>query len=409
MPELSTVPRGFRPEPFSYHQQIELEISTLTNQGQGLGRIDNWVVLVPFALPGELVRARVYRNHKNYSEADLVEVLRRSPHRVEPRCPLFGECGGCQYQNFAYPEQLAWKLRQVGELLRHMAGIEAEVNQIISSPLEYGYRSKITPHFRKPRDGRISEIGFLRAGNRSRIVDVPACPIASPAINLAYGPLREKTRRSAASYRRGATLLLRDSRDHVETDPKQLVHEEVGEFVFEFVAGEFFQNNPHILPKFVEYVRDQASGAGDRFLVDAYCGSGLFCLSSASAFERAVGVEINEKAVAQAIRNAKINGVTNVAFLAGSADAIFRDIDFFSGETAVIIDPPRKGCDQAFLSQLIAFRPRTVVYVSCNPATQMRDLKPLLEDGNYRLETIQPFDLFPQTKHLECVMTLRAK
>src|SRR6185503_15427526 len=119
---------------------------------------------VPFALPGELVRARVYRNDSNFSEADLVSVLRPSPHRVEPPCPLFGDCGGCQYQQLVYDEQLAWKRRQVGELLRHMAKVEFPVAPVIPSPREYGYRSKITPHFEPDRDGRIGPIGFLRQG-----------------------------------------------------------------------------------------------------------------------------------------------------------------------------------------------------------------------------------------------------
>ena len=114
MPETRSAPRNFRPGPFDYHQVVELNITTLTNQGHGLGRIDNWVVLVPFALPGESVRARVFRNHPNFSEADLVEILRPSPHRVEPRCPLFTQCGGCKYQNLDYPEQKKRKNRSGG-------------------------------------------------------------------------------------------------------------------------------------------------------------------------------------------------------------------------------------------------------------------------------------------------------
>ena len=131
-------PRKFHPHPFAYHQEIELEITTLTNMGQGLGRVDGWVVMVPFALPGELVAVRIYRNDKNFSEGDLVSVLRPSPHRVEPRCSLFGQCGGCQYQHLEYAEQLEWKRRQVEELLLHMAKVEFPVAPVITSPREYG-------------------------------------------------------------------------------------------------------------------------------------------------------------------------------------------------------------------------------------------------------------------------------
>jgi 23S rRNA (uracil1939-C5)-methyltransferase/tRNA (uracil-5-)-methyltransferase len=157
-------------------------------------------------------------------------------------------------------------------------------------------------------------------------------------------------------------------------------------------------------------VRDQAAASGARFLVDAYCGSGLFALSAASAFERVAGIEISESSVRFARENAAANGIANATFDAGDAARIFAGLGahapaFAAAETAVVIDPPRKGCDESFLRQLFTFGPRTVVYVSCDPATQMRDLKSFLTAG-YRLTAVQPFDLFPQTRHLECVLTL---
>jgi tRNA/tmRNA/rRNA uracil-C5-methylase (TrmA/RlmC/RlmD family) len=172
-----------------------------------------------------------------------------------------------------------------------------------------------------------------------------------------------------------------------------------------FLARDFFQNNPFILPAFTGYVREQAAATGARFLVDAYCGSGLFALSCAPAFERVAGVELSATSVKFATENAAANGITNATFLAGDAGQIFAGLTFPSADTAVVIDPPRKGCDEAFLAQLFAYGPRAVVYVSCDPATQMRDLKGFLTAG-YKLTAVQPFDLFPQTRHLECVITL---
>lgn len=448
-----------------------------------------WVVMVPFTLPGERVRARIYRNHKNYSEADLAEVLTPSPHRVAPPCPLFGRCGGCQYQHLAYSEQLQWKRRQVEELLRHMAGIEFPVAPTVPSPREYGYRSKITPHFSvlgrrrmKEGDGKALEplplatctaaaaagvpIGFLRQGSRFDLVDVPQCPIATPEINAQLTEVRAATRRklAAGEYDRGATLLLRHAQEGVITDFDAVIHEvinlwESGAGGSEIVAGgvdpgriatppgspppattsagslpppsdqqlstinpqlprptppplrlhflarDFFQNNPFILPAFIRYVRTQAAATGARFLVDAYCGSGLFALACAPAFERVAGVELSATSVKFATENAAANDVTNASFRAGDAAQIFAGLDFPPAATVVVIDPPRKGCDESFLRQLFAFGPRAVVYVSCDPATQMRDLRGFLAAG-YALRAVQPFDLFPQTRHLECVITL---
>lgn len=485
--------KKFNDQPFAYHQEIELEITTLTNLGSGLGRVQigpndesapgtarstpseapsenresknenpsGWVVMVPFTLPGERVRARVFRNHKNFSEADLVEVLKASPDRVTPKCPLFGRCGGCQYQHLSYEGQRVWKQRQVAELLEHMAGITFPVSPVVASPREYGYRSKITPHFAAPRrswdagrgvadlsastdrtvpdstgaagEGRSTgsgqgdsalhqpriepfPIGFLRQGTRFDIVDVPKCPIATDAINLRLGAVREAVHAKAASYTRGATLLLREASGEVTTDYDAIITETIADedserrgaaaLKLHFLARDFFQNNPFILPAFTRYVREQAAASGARFLVDAYCGSGLFALSAASAFERVAGVEISETSARFARENATANGITNATFMAADAAAIFAGLEFPSADTAVIIDPPRKGCDEVFLKQLFAFGPRAVVYVSCDPATQMRDLKLFLSAG-YVLTAAQPFDLFPQTRHLECVLTLR--
>ena len=179
----------------------------------------------------------------------------------------------------------------------------------------------------------------------------------------------------------------------------------MGELVFSFPAGEFFQNNPSILESFTQYVGRKASENGVHNLVDAYCGSGLFCLSAASRFEQAVGIEVSEFSVQYAIENAKANDIKNTRFVLGDAASIFSQIDFGGSDSSVIIDPPRKGSSEEFLNQLIAFGPQKIVYVSCNPATQMRDLQ-ILTDRGYKVEEVQPFDLFPQTKHLECVVTL---
>lgn len=463
--------KRFNDHPFPYHAELELEIATLTNLGLGLGRVvledgqapalsaqraptersgtpgsaseiehresrienpSGWVVMVPFTLPGERVRVRVHRNHRNYSEADLLEVLAPSPHRVAARCPLFTRCGGCQYQHLAYAEQLAWKRRQVEELLRHMVDVEFPVAPTIPSPREFGYRSKLTPHFQargmrsaergapagasQPQPspstdgGEAAPIGFLRQGTRFSLVDVPECPIATPEINAALPAVRARTRArlAAGEYKRDATLLVRHAEEGVVTDYDAVIHERVGDLRLRFLARDFFQNNPFILPAFTGYVRAQAAATGATRLVDAYCGSGLFALACAPAFARVAGVEVSETSVRFARENAAANGLANATFSAGDAATIFAGLgpDFPPADTVVVIDPPRKGCDPSFLAQLFAFGPRGVVYVSCDPATQMRDLRDFLAAG-YVLTAVQPFDLFPQTRHLECVVTLR--
>jgi len=412
-PPMPRPAKAFRAEPFAYHQELEVRIDDLTNLGHGVARVDGWVVLIPFTLPGETVRVRVFRNHKNYSEADLMEVLEPSPDRTEPVCPLFGSCGGCQYQNLAYERQLDWKRRQVGELLRRIAGLpDVPVDDVVPSPLRYGYRAKLTPHFQVPHRDRpddLGPIGFLRSGHRFQLVDVPSCPIASAPLNEALTAVREEVRSRASQFRKGATLLLRESSDGtVRTRSEDLCAQRVGNLEFRFPAGSFFQTNPSILPAFVDHVRTEAVASGARFLVDAYCGSGLFGLCAAESFEHVEGIEVNEESLAWARENAVHNRIHNATFHAGSAEAIFDQLTFPGGESAVVIDPPRKGCSPEFLDQLFAFGPRTVVYVSCDPATQMRDLA-RFRDSGYEVTRVRPFDLFPQTRHLECVVSLRLR
>ena len=398
-------PRKFKAEPYEWHEVVELKIETLSNLGAGIAKPDGWVVFVPFALPGERIRAKVWRNETNCTHADLVEILEPSPDRIEPHCPHFATCGGCQYQHLPYEKQLEWKNRQVGELLWHMVGIEAEVKATIPSPKQWGYRSKITPHFQRPKPGEDFPIGFLEFNRRTRLVDVYNCPIAMDEINEVLQPIRDDVKRRAAEYKKGATLLLRATEDRVETDHRAPVSEKVGDLKFNFLAGDFFQNNPFILDSFTGHAAEQAKGPNQKYLLDAYCGSGLFGLTLAKNFEQVVGIELSETSADWARRNAKTNGIENASFIASSAEALFADITFPPEQTSVLIDPPRKGCSVDFLHQLFDFGPSRVVYVSCNPATQMRDLKSFLGKG-YKIESIQPFDLFPQTRHLECVIAL---
>jgi tRNA/tmRNA/rRNA uracil-C5-methylase (TrmA/RlmC/RlmD family) len=458
LPSNAQAPAKFKPYPFAYHTEVELKIDSLSNSGEGVGRVHigdeastsldsaGWVVMVPFTVPGEVVRARIYRNHDRYSQADLISVIEESAHRCKPVCDLFATCGGCQYQMLSYDLQLEWKSRQVATMLERIGGLDADeadalVQPTVASPKQLGYRSKLTPHYAVPRNAHPDDpiaIVFLATASKSQLVDVQSCPIATSQINSALPAERERLlsrlRREQADGSAAAkakrlkvgkltgTLLLRQAGDgRVVSDANEIISEKVGGVELEFRAGSFFQNNPFILPKLVEHVLNEALGtttappsastANDvsadsiEYLVDTYCGSGLFALAGARLFQKCAGVETAVVAVENARQNARRNGLENVEFLAGSAESIFKTLSFPSRHAAVVVDPPRKGCDVAFLTQLLDFAPRRIVYVSCSPDTQARDLKTLLSSG-YVLKRITPFDLFPHTRHIEAIATL---
>lgn len=429
----SKAPRKFKSFPFEYHEEILLQIEDLTNLGLGVGRVQladgkKWVVMVPTVLPGEEVRVKIFRNHDSYSEADLVEVIKPSNDRVTPLCPYFQQCGGCQYQHMNISAQRQWKQLQVQSLLQRIAGLPQEttskVNPVVGSDDLYHYRSKISPHYDVPpkshftspqgKDKNILKIGFQQRNSRI-IVDIDQCIIATKEINDKYRDVRDNLNKkfSQPDFQRpkyGATLLFRHADDdYICTDHREVIQQTVKDVSFRFKAGEFFQNNPYVLPLMIDHVLKYAIDPQCQFLVDAYCGSGLFALHGASHFKEVYGVEVSDLAVKAAQDNAKRNNIENVSFMCASSEAIFSKIQHLPPQnTVMIIDPPRKGCDELFLNQLFAFKPFKVVYVSCDPATQARDAKAITANG-YNVVDITPFDLFPQTRHIENVMVFQLK
>jgi tRNA (uracil-5-)-methyltransferase len=292
----------------------------------------------------------------------------------------------------------------------------------------------------------VGEIGFEQRTSR-HLIDVKACAIVSPAINEAYQRARAEIHREAIdavihNYKRkkgAATLLFRqgnidDPVEEIVTDPTKKVLTIVNGYHFRYRAGNFFQNNYYVLKHMVDHVRDaivsptsslptsihssmlppshhlQANHLHPlKYVVDCYCGSGMFAITVARMVEKVIGIEINRLAVEEATLNAKLNNITNCEFIEASADTIFASplvASFSRDNTAVIIDPPRKGCSPEFLQQLFAYAPQRIVYMSCDPTTQARDAKIICHEGNYLVTMIQPFDLFPQTRHVECLMTL---
>ncbi|KAH9850606.1 S-adenosyl-L-methionine-dependent methyltransferase, partial [Lenzites betulinus] len=465
--------------PFDLSQHLDLTVSSISpSTGESLSIATSgdrkWVIVTPLSLPGEHIRVRVYRHARLHSHADLLEVVEPNPEWRDMslvQCKYFGTCAGCQYQMLPYDRQLDLKRQTVLEAYKNYSSISPDlvpsIRPTIGSPLQYGYRTKLTPHFQRPPfafqkaqkrgdapplEGKPDwlNIGFHKVGTR-HILDIEECPIATPVINKALGPVRDNIITNIAKYKNGATLLLRDSLrpstsadaemsiegdaaddgEHIcVTDQKGSVRERVGDKLFEYTAGTFFQNNNSALIPLTDYVRDaifppaspESTVTGQEkptHLVDAYCGSGLFSIMLAPHFARVAGIELSAESIRAAQRNAELNALDadKVSFMAGDAANIFDTVQDFPRErTALVIDPPRKGTDERFIDQMLAFGAGTVVYVSCNVHTQARDVGMILKksaemagaDGRkYTLESLSGLDLFPQTAHVEAIAVLR--
>jgi tRNA/tmRNA/rRNA uracil-C5-methylase (TrmA/RlmC/RlmD family) len=372
---------------FNIGDRVSLTIHDIAFGGEGVGRIEQMVVFVPFVITGETVEAEITEVKKNFARAKLLRVLTPSEQRVQPECRYFGACGGCQYQHVDYAEQLRMKHKQISDLFERVGRISPQVVQpVLPCPAPYGYRNRIM--IRSQWNGREKklEIGFIRADNKF-VEDIEECRIAEPALNEQI-----KEVRANPPPKGGIKVVLR-------VQPEN----------WEVPRDSFFQNNFFLLPKLVETVRTFVKAGGARHLIDLYCGVGFFGIETADTVDSFVGVEYDQPAIGAARKNLETRKIRNGEFISAKVEDVLPELlqRFSPDKTTVILDPPRKGCWPATLELLRRTRPAQVIYVSCHPATMARDLNILCGDGVFNLAQVQPLDMFPQTQHVECVADLR--
>lgn len=373
--------------PHAPGQRVILTITDIAFGGEGVGRLEQFVVFVPFVVLGEEVEAELTEVKKHFARARLIRVIQPSPDRVTPQCRYFGECGGCQYQHIDYPRQLELKHKQIADLFERIGGFpKGVVSPVIPCPQPYHYRNRIMIRSQWNKPEQKLNIGFIRADSRL-VVDLDECQIAEPALN-------EQIRHVRANPppKGGLKVVLR-------IPPED----------WQVPRDSFFQNNFFLLPRLVETVRDRLRDAGSRFLIDAYCGVGFFGIAAGDLVESFLGVEVDHQAIKSARVNALKHGRTNGEFLEGRAEELLPEMlqRFDAAQTTILIDPPRTGCPPVGLESLRQNRPAQVLYVSCHPATLARDLNVLCADGVFELRNVTPLDMFPQTQHVECVADLR--
>ena len=369
--------------------KINLTIHDLAFGGEGVGRVEEFVVFVPFVITGETVEVEITEVKKNFARAKLLRVVTPSPERVAPECKYFGACGGCQYQHIDYAAQLRFKHKQIADLFERVGKISPErVLPVLPCPSPYGYRNRIMIRSQWNGPAKKLEIGFIRTDNKF-VEDITECKIAEPALNEQITHVRANP-----PPKGGIKVVLR-------VQPEG----------WEVPRDSFFQNNFFLLPKLVETVRDFLQASGAKHLIDLYCGVGFFGIEAAGVVNSFVGVEYDQLAIAAARQNAATRKITNGEFVAAKVEEVLPELlkKFLAEKTAVILDPPRKGCWPETLELLRQTRPAQVIYVSCHPATMARDLNILCADGVFELARVQPLDMFPQTQHVECVADLRRR
>lgn len=442
---------------------VVLKQSYLEDVDKSMGRYT--ILKIPKTVVGDKVMVKLGKHYQFYADA-FPMVLRSSKKSLRRDslvvCPYFNSCSGCQYQMLPYEEQLNIKRAIIKQMYSYfypeiLGSFDKDFElYVIGSPKQYSYRTKITPHYKYDRSDVLNsaplKIGFNNIDVSEGVVDIESCAISSLPINISLKSVKEKTREAilreiydndksktnnnnkSKPRKRMGTLSLRDSlninpytglfhRECVDSY-KSIITEKIGKFLFQYPANEFFQNNNDILPLLLDYMKHHIhlNGGTPKFLIDTYCGSGFFSISLSNEVRpegKIIGIEVSKASVYHATKNASLNGLRvpeDIVFIEGKSDSLFLNKEFGESEakgedSVLIMDPSRKGSNRQFLEQALQFKPRMIFYVSCNVATQARDLCMLhcLQDSfgvQYRVREICGFDFFPQTKHIESVAVL---
>ena len=450
--------------PVAAGEEVVVEVEGLGHEGEGVGRAGGFALFVPGALPGEKVRAKVRELKKRYGCADLLEVLEPSPERIQPPCPVFGRCGGCQLQHMEYDAQLRWKRKMVTDALERIGKLDLGRVTVhptlgMAEPRHYRNKAQVPAG---TRGGRL--VAGFYAMNSRRIVETDACLIQHEMNNRVVEAVRriaaelgitgynEETRsghlrhivvrtgfatgevmvvlvtngerlpRAAELCERIAAAVpgVKSICQNVNTSRtpvvmgdrtkalwgRDVIYDRIGDVEFAISAESFYQVNPAQTEVLYRKALDYAGLTGAETVIDAYCGIGTISLFLARKAKRVYGVEIVPEAIEDAKRNAELNGIRNVEFAVGRAeDVLPRWHEAGVDADVIVVDPPRKGCERSLLETIIAMKPKRVVYVSCNPSTLARDLR-ILEDGGFRTVEVQPVDMFPHSGHVETVVLM---
>lgn len=384
----------------SIGERCRLNIQSVAFGGSGVGRADGLVIFVPFTAAGDVADIEIVERRKKFARGRLLGLVEPSPQRTEPLCRYFSRCGGCSYQHIAYRHQLNIKEDQVREAFLKIGKLpNPPVEEVIASPRVYSYRGKAELHAAKSRKG--FRLGFMDITG-GRLVDIERCEIMDESINQQIIEAR--------------------SRERIEPNGGDLIFwanpsGRAGDAMVRIVKGReflvprsgFFQANLYLTDAMVDEVCRLAGLEKRASILDACCGSGLFSIFLAQSAERLMGVEIHEKSVQYARENAERNGIKNAEFIcADIGEHASRMAQRQDAVDLILLDPPRAGMDPTALDAICRVQCQDIIYVSCNPATQARDVKYLNEHG-YVLTSLQPLDMFSQTEHIETIGLLRRK
>lgn len=382
---------------------FEVEIQRLLPGGVGLAHAEGLTLFVSLAAPGDVVRVKLDRVQGTVGFASIVEVLKPSAVRVEPPCPYFGRCGGCDFQQLTYEAQLQTKVEMIRDCLHRIAKLEVGDIPITPSVNEWHYRSRATWQL----DSAARLLGYFERGT-NRICDVEYCAVLAPQLQHTLEKIRTYVAAKTSRQPKHIDAVL--GNEGLSVSPAiasftaRVISRRIADENYTFSADTFFQINHEMLEPLIAAAMGDVTG---QKAIDLYCGAGLFTLPMARRFARVTGVEANARAAEFARRNVAAAKLENIEIANLDVADWLKHSRSFEVLEFLLLDPPRVGCENAVIAGILAMRPRRIAYVSCDPATLARDLKKLIAE-NYTLDSVAAFDMFPQTHHVETVARLTA-
>ena len=397
-----------------------IEITSLDHNGKGLGKLNNKIVFVENALPGEIVDLKIVKEKKNYIEAEVKHFIKKANNRIESLCPYFNICGGCDLLHMSYDDQIKFKQNKIENIISKYLNTKIKINNIVKSDDNFYYRNKTTFQVKE-------KIGFYK-NKTYEIAPIKKCLISNKSINSAIKYLEQLDLQNINKITCRATdnelmiiletnnlnlnidilkeiassIYIRTNKEYKLIYGNKYITNSLDNYKYLVSPESFFQINENICLKLYSKIKEYVGE--NKNVLDLYCGTGSIGIF-VSENNNVLGIEINDSAIKDAIKNIELNNLKNIEFICGESGNTLNNIKF--NPDAIIVDPPRSGLSKETIDNILKFNPDTLIYVSCDPMTLVRDLN--LLNNKYNIVELTPYDMFPNTKHVECLVLLKKK
>jgi len=420
------------------NKKYETIITNYTSEGNGICRIKDFVVFVPNTVKDEKVIIKIVSIKKNYAIGKLIKVLEKSENRIKSECKYSKYCGGCVYQHINYNEEIKIKEQRIIDAYKKIANKDIKVEEIITSNIS-NYRNKIT--YKTKTINNILEFGYYE-DNTNNFIPIDTCilnndfsdKVTKELIDLLNKQEDKKEIKEIvlrySNYKDQIIIAINSNKKIKDTFIKEItkkypnivgiinevknkenimygnsyLEEKIGDLIYNINYNSFYQVNSYLIQKLYETATSIIKLNNNDIVLDAYCGSGTISLYIANKVKKVYGIEINKSAIEDANKNKELNKINNAEFILGDVTEKINEIK--NQIDTIIVDPPRSGLDNKFINTIINKKIKNIIYISCDVSTQARDIKTLIDSG-YQLKTIKAVDMFPRTKHIECIALLQ--